>query len=75
MIKRTTIEIDQELIERARKALGETTIRGTVEEALRRVANSTEAEHVRRAANQRRYLEELAERVDVSVLASEEMWR
>jgi Arc/MetJ family transcription regulator len=37
MVKRTTIEIDPELLERARKALGETTTRGTVEAALRRI--------------------------------------
>lgn len=75
MIKRTTIEIDQELLERAKDALGETTTRGTVEEALRRVADTTEAERARRAATQRGYLERLAGLVDISVLASEEMWR
>jgi Arc/MetJ family transcription regulator len=71
--RRTTIEIDEELVERAREILGETTPRDTVEEALRRVTEGTD--HERRAANQRRYLQQLAERVDVSVLASEEMWR
>ena len=75
MIKRTTIEIDQDLLERAREALGETTTRGTVERALRLVADSTETERARRAVNQRRYLKLLAERVDIPVLASEEMWR
>ncbi len=75
MIKRTTIEIDQELLERAREALGETTMRRTVEEALRRVAGDVAAERARRAANQRRYLERLTRRMDPSVLASEEMWR
>lgn len=75
MIKRTTIEIDQDLLARAREALGETTTRGTVERALRLVADSTETERVRRAANQRRYLKRLSKRVDISVLVSEEMWR
>jgi Arc/MetJ family transcription regulator len=75
VIKRTTIDIDQELLERARSALGETTTRGTVEEALRRAADNPDPGHERRAANQRRYLEQLANRVDVSVLASEKMWR
>lgn len=75
MIKRTTIEIDQDLLERAREALGETTTRGTVERALRLVAETTETERARRAVNQRRYLRLLTERVDISVLASEEMWR
>ena len=75
MSRRTTIEIDEELLERAREALGETTTSGAVEEALRRVADGPSADHGRRVANQRRYLQQLAERVDVSVLAAEEMWR
>jgi Arc/MetJ family transcription regulator len=75
MIRRTTIEIDQELLERAKKALGETTTRGTVEEALRRAADDVEADFARKAEKQRRYLEQLAKHADVSVLASEEMWR
>jgi hypothetical protein len=40
---------------------------------LRRVTEGADHEH--RAANQRRYLQRLPERVDMSVLASEEMWR
>jgi Arc/MetJ family transcription regulator len=75
MIKRTTIEIDQGLLDRAREALGETTTRGTVERALRLVADSTETDRARRAVNQRRYLKQLTKRVDISVLVSEEMWR
>ena len=71
MIKRTTIEIDDDLLNRAKRALGEATARATVEEALRRVAASPETEHARRAAKQRRYLEQLSLRVDVAVLASE----
>lgn len=75
MIKRTTIEIDQELLERARRALGEKSTRATVEEALRRAADDVESQQKRRTANQRRYLKRLATRIDVSVLTSEEMWR
>jgi len=41
-IKRTTIEIDEELVERAKRALGTFAIRATVEEALRRVVASAE---------------------------------
>jgi len=40
MIKRTTIEIDEELLVRAKRALGEKTARATVEEALRRLQSS-----------------------------------
>jgi len=75
MIKRTTIEIDDDLLNRAKEALGEATARATVEEALRRAAATTDPERERRAAKQRRYLEQLSLRVDVALLASEEMWR
>ncbi len=75
IIKRTTIEIDDDLLNRAKEALGEATARATVEEALRRAAATTETERERRAAKQRRYLEQLSLRMDVAMLASEEMWR
>lgn len=75
MTKRTTIEIDEELLARAKRALGAKTARATVEEALRRAAESAEDEHARRAGAQRAYLEHLAARIDREVLLSEEMWR
>jgi Arc/MetJ family transcription regulator len=75
MIKRTTIELDQELLQRAKRALGEPTTRATVEEALRRASESVESEQARRAAKQRRYLEILGSRADLAVLAAEDMWR
>lgn len=75
MIKRTTIEIDQELLERAKEALQETTTRGTVEEALRRAASAADAEKAHRAEKQQQYLKRLATRADLDVLASDEMWR
>jgi Arc/MetJ family transcription regulator len=74
-VRRTTVEIDDELLERARRALGQTTMRGTIEEALRRVAESAEAEYVRRAERQREYLQTLRTRIDIRVLASGDMWR
>lgn len=75
MAKRTTIEIDEELLERAKQALGAVTTRATVEEALRRAADDADADRSSRAAKQLRYLERLAARVDVAVLASDDMWR
>jgi len=75
MIKRTTIEIDQELLDRAKQALGEPTTRATVEAALRRAAEGVESEQARRAAKQRHYFEALGSRADLTVLASDEMWR
>ncbi len=75
MARRTTIEIDEDLLARAKRALGQKTTRGTVEEALRRAAEEAEDEHADRVARQRRFLDHLSARVDVSVLASDEMWR
>lgn len=75
MAKRTTIELDEELLARAKRALGGRTTRATVEEALRRAAEQAEGEQERRAAGQLRYLKRLPTRVDLDVLAAEEMWR
>jgi Arc/MetJ family transcription regulator len=75
MIKRTTIEIDEELLARAKRALGCPTTRATVEEALRRVATQAEEEFTERAACQREYFSMLATLADLDVLASDEMWR
>ncbi len=75
MSKRTTIEIDEDLLARAKRALGAKTTRATVEEALRRAAGAAEGAQAERAARQRSYLERLDARVDVGVLASEQMWR
>lgn len=74
MVKRTTIEIDEELLLRAKRALGRTTTRETVEEALRLAADAAEAKRADRAAGQLRYLAGLRTRVDLDVLQSEEMW-
>ena len=75
MIKRTTIEIDEDLLERAKQALGESTTRATVETALRQAADNAESEFRERAERQRRYFDSLAEHADLDVLASDEMWR
>jgi Arc/MetJ family transcription regulator len=75
MIKRTTIEIDEQLLDRAKRALGCPTTRATVEEALRRAAEQAEQEFEERAARQLEYLNSLEKYVDLDVLASDEMWR
>lgn len=74
-VRRTTIELDDELLARAKQALGQTTTRSTVEEALRRALADVEVAHADRVARQRRYLDHLAEHVDLEVLASGKMWR
>jgi Arc/MetJ family transcription regulator len=75
MKRRTTIEIDDELLARARRALGNQTTRATVEEALRRLADAADDDRADRAAKQVRYLQQLSSHTDVAVLASEEMWK
>lgn len=75
MVRRTTIELDDQLVDRAKRALGTTTTRATVEEALRRAAEYAEAALEERAARQRRFFETMGERLDLDVLASDEMWR
>jgi Arc/MetJ family transcription regulator len=75
MKKRTTIELDEDLVARAKLALGKPTLRATVEEALRRAADGADEEVERRALTQMNYLRELAGRVDLDVLSSEDMWR
>lgn len=75
MVKRTTIELDEELLERARRALGGKNTRATVEEALRLAAEHAETERDLRAASQLGYLNELASMADLDIMAGEEMWR
>jgi Arc/MetJ family transcription regulator len=75
MKRRTTIELDDELVARARRALGGGTTRATVEEALRRVAESAEAAQGEVSTRQRRYFEQLRARADLQVMASDDMWR
>ena len=75
MVRRTTIEIDEELLARAQAALGCSTMRATVEEALRRAADLASDERERLAEAQGRYFDSFGAHVDLDVLASDEMWR
>ena len=75
MAKRTTIELDEQLLARAKRALGGGTTRWTVEEALRRAVENAEDASARRAEAQRDYLRTLSTHLDLDVLASDEMWR
>lgn len=75
MVKRTTIEIDQDLLARAKHALGRRTTRETVEEALRLATEVAETGAAARAEGQVRYLERLSKRADPAAMRSESMWR
>jgi Arc/MetJ family transcription regulator len=75
MKRRTTIEIDEDLLLKAQDALDLRTIRGTVEEALRRAAAQHDDDHSARVHRQRRFLERLPILVDLDELAARRMWR
>jgi Arc/MetJ family transcription regulator len=74
-MKRTTIELDEELLARAKRALGRSGTKETIEEALRRAAEDGEDERARRADRQRSFLRRMNKGLDLDVLRSEEMWR
>lgn len=75
MTRRTTIEIDENLLDRAMRALGCTTMRATVEEALRRAGDLAADQAERLAVAQNGYLDRLETRADLGVLGADEMWR
>lgn len=75
MVRRTTIEIEEDLLARAKRALGTPTMRATVEEALRRAAADAEQDDAGRAATQVAFLAGLGDRADLDVLRSGDMWR
>ena len=70
-----TIEIDDELLARAKIAVGCATTRATIEEALRRVAAQAHDEVERRASAQSPYLGHLRSMIDLDVLREHDMWR
>jgi len=70
-----TIELDEDLLARAKRALGAPTTRATVEEALRRVADAGDAAERDRRERQLELLEELPRHLDLDALRSDEMWR
>lgn len=74
-VKRTTIELDEDLVARAKAALGFDTVRATVEAALRQSAENAENEFAERAERQARLLARLHTLGDQDVLASDQMWR
>lgn len=75
MTRRTTIELNDDLVARAKSALGLSTTRATVEEALRRVVDQADDDLRNRREAQLAYLDRLGSLVDLDVLRSDEMWR
>ena len=79
MIRRTTVELDYDLVDRAQAVLHCATVRATIHEALRRAIDGAEdagdAKPPRGSpAAVLRYLQSLSED-QVEVLRSNEMWR
>jgi Arc/MetJ family transcription regulator len=70
-----SIELNEELLARAKVALGTKTARATMEEALRRAIEQAKDERARRREVQLEYLGCLPDRVDLDVLALEPIWR
>jgi Arc/MetJ family transcription regulator len=75
MIRRTTIELDEELVAEARVVLGQPTVRATVEEALRRSIQSEKSTDRARRVKQIDALQRAARLIDEDVLLSGEAWR
>jgi Arc/MetJ family transcription regulator len=75
MIRRTTIELDEDLVAEARVVLGQPTVRATVEEALRRSIQSEKSTDRARRVKQIDALQRAARLIDEDVLLSGEAWR
>ena len=75
MIRRTTIELDDDLLRRAMRALGTETKRATVEEALRRVSEAAETDDAERRERIIAMLQEIGELERSQGITSDEMWR
>ncbi len=75
MIRRTTIEIEDALLQRAMRALGTQTKRATVEEALRMASEASEAEERDDRQRALAVLQEIAELERSQSITRDEMWR
>ncbi len=75
MIRRTTIELDEDLVAEAREVLGQPTVRATVEEALRRAVQTGKSTDRNRRAEQIDAMKRAARLIDNDVLLSGEAWR
>jgi Arc/MetJ family transcription regulator len=73
-VKRTTIELDEELVKAAQRVTGQT-VRSTVEEALRRLVAAAERERQAKRSRVAAHLDIARNAVDVEVLQADEAWR
>jgi Arc/MetJ family transcription regulator len=75
VIRRTTIELDEDLVNAARSMLGQSTLRGTVEVALRRAVQEGKADQRAERKKQIDAIKRLSSLIDKDVLLSGEAWR
>jgi Arc/MetJ family transcription regulator len=75
VVRRTTIELDEDLVAEARAALGQMTVRGTVEEALRRAIEAERSADRAKRVLQIEALSRASKLIDHEVLISGEAWR
>ena len=75
MIRRTTIELDEDLVAEARVVLGQLTVRATVEEALRRAIQSGQLTDRGRRAGQIDAMKRASLLIEEQVLLSNAAWR
>ncbi len=73
-LKRTTIELDEELVKAAQSLTGKT-VRGTVEEALHALIATAERERQAKRSRVSSHFDIAHAAVDVDVLRSDEAWR
>ena len=73
-VKRTTIELDEGLIEAAQAVTG-TTLRATVEQALNQLVARSDAAAANRRDRIANHLAQAGRQIDVDVLLSDDAWR
>ena len=73
-VKRTTIELDEDLVGAAQAVTGET-LRATVEHALRQLVADAEAAAAARRQRIVDHVAQAGDHVDVDVLVTDQAWR
>lgn len=73
-VKRTTIELDVELVKAAQRVTGRT-VRATVEEALRGLVATAEHDRQGKRSRVSAHLDIAHSAVDASILQSDKAWR
>ncbi|OBG89322.1 antitoxin [Mycobacterium sp. NS-7484] len=73
-MKRTTIELDEDLVKAAQRITG-TTVRSTVEEGLRTLIEAADRERDARRARVSAHFDTARDAIDMDLLESDEAWR